>query len=433
MKTNKTLPIFVALLTLTSIVPMALAAGQGMPNLPNLPDELPMGMGDGQMGRVNLTDVIPANYRHNMTAGNATLLRFQNMVMELNCSRNMTMNITSEDGVRIQYLALHIETERNMHLEMHARAEPPVDIPGPAFGINQYMEFETNNTGPMNVSLRFYMNATDLELTMNRELNMSRMTWCYWNGTDWEPVRSMLTESGFLEANTTHFSLWTIMEHLTAGQPEVVPGEKVKIQNLKFPDVVPQNFKHTAESHQATMLQFKNTSLYINCTNQLKLQVSAENQYTQNTLRLEVNPGSSLSLQINMRNTKPSQVSVPDKSLGFYCEIEPNRTITQAKIGMEIDPSKVQAMNMEMEKLTWAYWDGTKWQPVDSTLTNENILEADTDHFSTWTILQVEEPSTTEPEPTQTTTGIPAPTIFIVTGITLFAIIVRGSKKEISL
>ncbi|MGW8180001.1 MAG: hypothetical protein ACWGQW_14755, partial [bacterium] len=69
MKTNKTLPIFVALLTLSNIVPMALAAGQGMPNLPNLPDELPMDMGGGQMGRVNLTEVIPANYRHNMTAG----------------------------------------------------------------------------------------------------------------------------------------------------------------------------------------------------------------------------------------------------------------------------------------------------------------------------------------------------------------------------
>jgi hypothetical protein len=133
-----------------------------------------------------------------------------------------------------------------------------------------------------------------------------------------------------------------------------------------------------------------------------------------------------------MRNTKPSQVSAPDKSLGFYCEIEPNRTITQAKIGMEIDPTQVLAMKMEMENLSWAYWDGAKWQPVNSTLNNENILEANTDHFSTWTIIQVEEASATEPEPTQETTGIPAPTIFIAAGVALFAVLIRGSKKEIS-
>ncbi|TRO55704.1 hypothetical protein E2P71_02410, partial [Candidatus Bathyarchaeota archaeon] len=327
MKSKRILPIFVAVLTLTNIVPTALAAGLGIPNIPNIPDELPIGIGEGQMNRVNLTEIIPNNYRQNLTAGEPALLRFQNMLMELNCSRNMTMNITSEDGVRIQYMAMHIETQQNMHIEMHARAEPPVDIPGPEFGINQYMEFETNNTGPMNVKLRFYMNATDLEMAMQREMNLSRMTWCYWNGSDWEPVRSMLTESGFLEANTTHFSIWTIMEQLTAGKPEETPGEPMRLQTLNFTDVVPQNFKHSSMSHQATMLQFKNTGLYINCTNQLQLQVSTENQYTQKTLRLEVDPGNSLSLKINMRNTKPAQVSVPDKSLGFYCEIEPNRTI----------------------------------------------------------------------------------------------------------
>lgn len=151
-------------------------------------------------------------------------------------------------------------------------------------------------------------------------------------------------------------------------------------------------------------------------------------------MRLEVDPGNSLSLQINLRQTKPAEVTIPEKHLGFYCEIEPNTTITQARIGMEVDPLQAQEMSMEMEKLSWAYWDGAKWEPVESTLTDENVLEAETSHFSTWAIIQIEEATTTEPEPTQEqTTGIPAPTIFIAAGIALFALFVRGSKNEISL
>ena len=111
------------------------------------------------------------------------------------------------------------------------------------------------------------------------------------------------------------------------------------------------------------------------------------------------------------------------KNMGFYCEIEPNATITQARLGMEVDPAMVQSMNMEMEQLTWAYWNGENWAPVDSSLSDANVLEADTDHFSTWVIIQVEE--TTEPD--NTSTGIPMPTAFIAIGIAVALMLRKGS------
>jgi len=50
-----------------------------------------------------------------------------------------------------------------------------------------------------------------------------------------------------------------------------------------------------------------------------------------------------------------------------------------------------QKLNREVNtsQLRWAYWSGSSWQAVDSTLDDESVLECETDHFSTWTILEV--------------------------------------------
>ncbi len=87
------------------------------------------------------------------------------------------------------------------------------------------------------------------------------------------------------------------------------------------------------------MLQFSNSAMYLNCTNQMQVTVSAENQYTQKMLKLEIDSGNALKLEIQLRESKPTAVEAPEKHLGFYCEIEPNTTITQARLGMEIDPA----------------------------------------------------------------------------------------------
>ena len=411
--------------------PLIQAAGTGGPNIPELPDWTELG--EGLTHRVNRTDLIPSNFHHNYTGGSPQLLQFRNMVMQINGTHRITMNITSDEDVHVPYLAMNIKTERNMHMEINAKRSPPENVPGSQRSINQYMYIETNSTGPMNATLRFYLNATQLEMELGHDFNMSKMTWCYWNETDWEPVRSRLTFDGFLEVNTTHFSVWTIIEQgppeeTGSGEPQDEP-QRVKTMNYTYTDMVPQGFKHQVERNQATMFQFQNTGLYMNCSNSLQLEVSAENQYTQKALRLEVDSGNALKLQIQLRESKPTEVTEPGKYMGFYCEIEPNATITQARLGMEVDPAQVQSMNMEMEQLTWAYWNGENWAPVDSTLSDENVLEADTDHFSTWAIIQVEE--ATEPE-TTTSTGIPMPTLFIAIGIVAALLFSRKSSLGVS-
>jgi len=369
--------------------------------------------------------MVPVRYLYNYTGGGPHLFQFRNMVLEVNCSHRLALNISSGMNVTLQPLSLNIRAMRNIQLNIHVDVSPPFGAQQAEMSINRYLFFECNNTDPINATLRYYLNSTQLSLEMNRYVNITRMTWCYWNGTMWEPVRSRLSEDGFLEANTTHFSVWTIVEQQpmrieeppsiqTLNSTDVMP-QTPRIQTLNYTDILPQAFTHQLQRGQATILKFSNTELYLNCTNKISLTVSAEDQYMQKSLRLEVNSGSPLELRLQLRNSKPDDVEPPHSYLGFYCMIEPNATINQVRMGMEIDPEVVQARNLDMNQLTWAYWNGAAWTPVTSTLTDGNILETETDHFSIWTILQVEE---TQPEITDQT-GIPIPTLFITIGLAM--------------
>ena len=90
---------------------------------------------------------------------------------------------------------------------------------------------------------------------------------------------------------------------------------------------------------------------------------------------------------------------------------------------------------MDTEKLTWAFWNGTHWDPVESTLTEDNVLEADTDHFSVWIVTEVqeviipEEPvGDLEPEDTGGS-QIPIPTLSIAVGITIVVLILMRKSQ----
>ena len=96
----------------------------------------------------------------------------------------------------------------------------------------------------------------------------------------------------------------------------------------------------------------------------------------------------------------------------------------------------MQSKGLESEKLSWAFWNGTHWENVNSTLSEEGVLEADTDHFSVWTITEVEEvivPGETgeepEAEPEETVDRqIPLPVAPIALGI--FAAVYMLMRKN---
>jgi len=427
--------ILVGIMILSLASPMLYVVGQGPPSTPNIPN-IP---GIQMANRINVSQMIPRNFRHNFTPGIPQQLQFRNILMTITATRNMSMNISSEDGVRIQYLSLDIKINRSMHLDVHANASLPEDIPVPEISINKYLSFETNTTEPMNVTLSFYLNQTELELELGHELNLSRMAWAYWNGTNWEAVLSRIDENGLLNANTTHFSTWTIVEQRAARQmePPELPGIVGDVQAFDYSELVPTEFINNIKENQGTVLQFSNTAIYLNSTKPIELDITAENQYAQKTLMLEVNPAESISLKMDLKVSPPSGVEVPAKTLDIYIDIEPNATVTDAKLGLELDPDEVAAKGLDIAKLEWAYWSENEWVPVASVLTSDNVLEANTDHFSTWTIQEAVE-ETTEPDSgSETDTSvndepswaIPIPATFAVVGLVAATLLINRKKQ----
>ena len=69
---------------------------------------------------------------------------------------------------------------------------------------------------------------------------------------------------------------------------------------------------------------------------------------------------------------------------------------------------------------------------VESMLSEENVLEAETNHFSTWTIIEYEEATTEEPVEEPEDSGdnmIPIPSYAIVVGLFL-TIFVLNRKNQ---
>ncbi len=389
--------IVIGLIIVSLMTPVLASARTPPGRYPEPPAPRP-GPGSVQM---NMTDVVPSRQRHRIEADTPQVLRYRNMVMEVTANRAMTVNVSSDEAVRLRYLRINMNMTRSMHLDVRANATPPAQIEAPRYGLEKYLTIEPNSTGPVRATLRLYINGTELSRELNRTMYLERLTWCYWNGSDWEPVRSRLMEDGFLEANTTHFSVWTIKEQRPPREMPTpdTPGVPAQTRAYNYTDVVPDGFRYQLEQRQGTMLQFQNTAMYFNCTREAQLEITAESQFRQRLFSLEVEPGEALKLEMHMRTSRPANVEEPVKHMGFYCEIEPNATITQARLGVEIDAEQVQARDMAMERLTWAYWNGTHWDPVESTLTDENILEAETDHFSVWSVIEEPEPTVPEEPP----------------------------------
>lgn len=356
---------------------------------------------------MNLTNIVPRRLHHRIEAATPQLFMYRNMVMEVASNRAMTMNVSCDEAVRIRYLRLSLNTTRNIHLNLQANATPPAGVERPRYGLERYLTIEPNSTGPVSATMELYINQTALSLELNRTIMLERLTWCYWNGSVWEPVRSRLREDGFLEANTTHFSVWTIKEQRMPREmplPEI-SGVPMHTMAYNYTDMVPNEFQLHLRQHQGSLFQFKNTALYLNCTRDTQLDLTVENEFRQRLFRLEVHPGEALKLEMRLRVSRPPEVEEPERHMGFYCEIEPNATIARARLGIEIDPQEVESRGLVVERLTWAYWNGTHWCPVESTLSVDNILEAETDHFSVWSVIEEAEPTPTEEtveEPGQT-------------------------------
>jgi hypothetical protein len=137
-----------------------------------------------------------------------------------------------------------------------------------------------------------------------------------------------------------------------------------------------------------------------------------------------------MKLTMNMSKSPLQGETVKQRSLNFYLAIEPNATVQlQAQIRLHINQTELSGeLNREVNasSLTWMFWNQTKaqWQAVESYMDQNGYLVCNTDHFSTWTVAEIEQSAPT-PTPTQENNGFPVE--YVIIGVTTaMAAIVLG-------
>jgi len=162
----------------------------------------------------NRTDITPTGYMESIQAMEMNVFFYRNVTLMMNCTRNCEMNVTIDPQVRNRILAISVEPNQTMLLNMSVNASPPQGEAVMERTLNFYMGLEPNATLQLQAQIRLHINQTELNAELNREVNASRLTWMYWNKTQvqWVPVESYMDQNGYLICNTTHFSTWTVAE-----------------------------------------------------------------------------------------------------------------------------------------------------------------------------------------------------------------------------
>jgi hypothetical protein len=209
----RTAAFIVAIVLLVYVSPLIIVqAGSGTPSeggkapyFPGLPDNAV---------QYNKTDITPVAETEQVMAGEPTLFCYRNMTMLMNCTRNCDLVFTTEPEVTPKILGFSIDPNQTMTLTMNLSGSPLEGERVMERTLNFYLGLEPNAALQLSAQIRLHINQTELNKELNREVNASRLSWMYWNGTqgDWEAVESQIDQDGYLVCETDHFSTWTVAE-----------------------------------------------------------------------------------------------------------------------------------------------------------------------------------------------------------------------------
>ena len=163
-------------------------------------------------------------------------------------------------------------------------------------------------------------------------------------------------------------------------------------------NITPSGYMETIQAMELNVFFYRNAALMMNCTQNCEMNVTIDEQIQNRILSINVDPNQTMTLAMNVTASPPQAESAMNRTLNFYMELETNEpTQLQAQLRLLINQTELNAeLNREVNasKLIWMYWNQTQaqWTAVDTYLDQNGYLVCNTDHFSTWTIAEVESP-----------------------------------------
>jgi hypothetical protein len=219
------------------------------------------------------------------------------------------------------------------------------------------------------------------------ELEMTLKRRCVVGFTALSLLMMLLTFSAFVSVQATGQANMNV--------PPDMPQNALQYNRT---DITPSGYMETVQAMEMNVFFYRNVTLMMNCTRNCEMNVIIDPQVQNRIVSVNVEPNQTMTLTMNVSASPPQGEAVMERTLDFYMGLEPNATLQlQAQLRLLLNQTELGAelgREVNASRLTWMYWNTTEaqWVQVESYMDQNGYLACDTDHFSTWTVAELESP-----------------------------------------
>jgi len=199
----------------------------------------------------------------------------------------------------------------------------------------------------------------------------------------------------------TYVAPLTLVQAATETPPDTskapyYPGLPDNAVQYNKTDVTPVAQMEQVQAGEPALFQYRNMTMLMNSTKNCDIIVTADPAVSPKIFGFSIDPNQTMTLTMNLSSSPLEGAQTMERTLNFYFGIEPNATLElKAQLRLHINQTELsQQLNREVNasRLTWMYWNqtGSKWETVESHIDEDGYLVCDTDHFSTWTVAEME-------------------------------------------
>jgi hypothetical protein len=197
----------------------------------------------------------------------------------------------------------------------------------------------------------------------------------------------------------TAFSTATLAQTGDSNSGNKIPPD-MPVDALQYnrTDITPSGHMESIQAMETSVFFYQNFTLMMNCTQNCELNMTLDPQVRNKLLSISVEPNQTMTLTMNVSASPPQGEAVMQQTLNFYMGVETNAELQlQGQLRLHINQTELsQELGREVNasKLIWHYWNQTQnqWTPVESYMDQNGYLVCNTDHFSTWTVAEVDNP-----------------------------------------
>ncbi|WP_371802299.1 hypothetical protein [Candidatus Lokiarchaeum ossiferum] len=331
-------------------------------------------------------DVNPENrkrYQGTIKGNESAQFKFQNrLTLQIRTNMSLDVDITCDcENPQLKNMTMLVNTTLNRKMTMNiSNSEPELGLyDGTIVMAQNQHQYQFREQYIYNISL----NGTDaVRAQLRTQCDDPMATWAYLNEETnvWVPVQSQY-ENGEVFADTTHFSIWTVLSSLPQGPKDVDVDHK---------------FNGKVNANETNQFKFKNNFQFnFRANNSMEVDIECDEAVQAKTMEMNMNTSEQVRLQIRINNsnsdlglTNGSTIKTQNRYRYQFMEGAIFNFSSNAT-----DPFMAQLRYQVGEQnCTWAYYDEDKGEfvMVQSQL-EDGYLIANTNHFSIWTILTINE------------------------------------------